>query len=150
MIPQFNLPQYKTVYYRMNPQTGYFTKTETQPDKTPVMRLPFELKVSPTQVEKIKSNAQELIHSRSRRKTGSYIFFTGLQKTNFQTWYLGNDYEMIQGQKIISIILFHFSNDNSRLTVYYFSRFDKENTEQRLRFAHYSIPHLLKNVPEYV
>lgn len=140
----FNLPQYKAVYYRINPQTGYFTKTEIQPAKIPVMRLPFELKITPTQAEKIKCNAKELIVSRDKSKTGNYKFITGLQETYFHNWFLGNDYEFINGSKVISIILFHFSEDNSRLTVYYFSRFDKENTEQRLRFAHFAIPHLLK------
>lgn len=144
MQTTFNLPQYRTVYYQVNPSTGYFTKTETQPEKTPVMRLPFELKVTPAQVEKIKCNARELIISRERFKTGSYKFITGIQETNFENWFLGNDYEMINREKFISIILFHFSEDNSRLTVYYFPRYDKGNTELRIRFANAIIPHLIK------
>jgi hypothetical protein len=128
----------------MNPKTGYYTKTEMQPCKVPVMRLPYELKITPTQVEKIKCNAKELIVSREISKTGKYKFFTGIQETSFQNWYLGNDYQRLNGQKVISIILLHFSEDNSRLTVYYFSRYDKINTDQRMRFANDAIPNLLK------
>ena len=42
MINSSNLPQYKTVFYRNNPQTGFYTKTEQQPEITHVMRLPYE------------------------------------------------------------------------------------------------------------
>ena len=143
MKPTFNLPQYKVVYYRLSPETGYYTKTEIQPDKIPVMRLPYELKITPAQAENIKCNATELIVSRDRYKNRSYKFMTGIQKTSFKNWYLGNDYQMINGGKVISIILFRFSADNSRLIVYYFSHFDKGKTDQRLCFANDTIPHLL-------
>ncbi len=143
MQTMFNLPQYKPVYYTLNPQSGYYTKSLQQPLKTPVMRLPYELRVTPTQLEKIKTNAKELIVSREKTKAGNYKFFTGIQQTNFKNWYLGNDFEKLNGLKVISIILFHFKNDNSELTVYYFSRFDKGNTSLRLAFANSIIPHLL-------
>ena len=42
---------------------------------------------------------------------------------------LGNDYEFIGGEKLISIILFHFSEDNSRLTVF------KKNNNFNKRFS---------------
>jgi hypothetical protein len=144
MRKKFNLPQYKAVNYDFNPQTGYYAKSEKQALKTPVMRLPFEMKIAPTQVEKIKCNAKELFHSREKTKTGSYKFITGLQKTNFNEWFLGNDFEMIRGEKVISIILFHFAEEYSRLTVYYFSHYDKGKTEFRLQFANEAIPYLLE------
>ena len=142
MQTKFNLPQYKTVFYRTNLQTGYYTKTDAQPFKTPVMRLPYELKVTPTQSENIKCNAKELIVSREKTKKGNYRFITGIQQTNFRNWYLGNDYQIIKGVKIISIILFCFSEENSQLTVYYFSQFDKGNTTERLMFSNAVIPYL--------
>jgi hypothetical protein len=142
----FNLPQYRTIIYLFKPETGYYTKSEKQPEKTPLMRLPYELRLTPTQAEKIKCNAKELIVSRDRRKTGSYNFFTGIQETDFRNWFLGNDFERINEKKIISIILFHFSDDNSRLTVYYFSRYDKGKTDLRLRFANEIIPNLFTPV----
>jgi len=42
---------------------------------------------------------------------------------------LGNDYEFIGGEKLISIILFHFCEDNSRLTVF------KKNNNFNKRFS---------------
>ena len=84
MAKQFNLPQYKTVVYQINQQTGYYTKTEKQPEKTPVMRLPYELKLTPTQAEKIKTNAHHLLVSRGKTKTGNYTFITGIQPTQFE------------------------------------------------------------------
>jgi hypothetical protein len=143
MGAQFNLPQYKTVLYRINQETGYYTKTQEQPLKTPVMRLPYELKRTPARSEKIKCNAKELLVSKEMTKTKNYKFLTGLQETNFENWFLGNDYEMENEVKVISIILFHFTDNNTGLTVYYFSQYDKGKTDLRLKFANEIIPHLL-------
>lgn len=137
------LPQYKAVYYANNPQTGYYLKTDIQPDKTAVMRLPYELKVEPSQVHKIKCNASEIIRGKEKRKNGSFKFFTGLQTTNFNQWYCGNDYEFSKGEKILSLCLFHFSTDG-RLTVFYFSRYYKEGREQREKLVNGIIPQLIK------
>lgn len=140
----FNLAKYRTVYYEFNPKTGYYTKSEKQACKTPVMRLPYELKFEATRADKIKCHAKQLIHSRQTTKTGSYFFVTGLQETGLQNWYLGNDYEYKDGKKIISIVLFHFSEGNSRMTVYYFPHYDKPNTGLRLRFVRSVIPNLVQ------
>ena len=64
---------------------------------------------------------------------------------NFQQWFAGNDYEFSRGQKILSLCLFHFSMDNSRLTVFYFGRFYIDRREARERFINDVIPHLLQN-----
>jgi len=141
----FNLPQYKPVLYEFNPKTGYYNKSIKQLHPTPVMRLPFELRRTPTQAENIKCNARELLVSREKTKSGSYKFVTGIQETDFKNWYLGNDYEFVKGKKVLSIVIFHFMWDNSYLTVYYFSRYDKENTALRLRFANMAIPHLVNS-----
>jgi hypothetical protein len=138
-------PKYKVVYYNNNPETGYFTKTEKQAEKTPVMRLPFQLKVEPTQLHQIKCNAPTIIRGKEKYKTpnGNFKFFTGLQETDFKYWYLGNDYEYVKGQKVLSLVLFHFSNENDYLNVYYFSRFYKEQSEQRIDFVRSIVPQLM-------
>lgn len=141
----FNLAMYRTVYYELNPATGYYTRSEKQPEKSPLMRLSYELKFAATRADKIKCHAKQVIHSRQTTKTGSYYFITGLQETGLKNWYLGNDYEYKDGKKVISIVLFCFSNDNSRLTVYYFPKYDKPNTGLRLRFARLIIPNLLQS-----
>lgn len=138
------MPQYKTVYYSNDLRTGYYTKTGTMPPKTPVMRLPYELKVEPTQLHQINCNAAEIIRGREKFKKGSFKFFTGLQETNFKQWFSGNDYEYSRGQKILSLCLFHFVNDYNRLTVFYFGRFYIDKREARERFTNDVIPRLLK------
>lgn len=138
------LPQYKTVFYRNNPQTGYYTKTAQQPEKTPVMRLPYELKVEPTQLHQIKCNALEIIRGKEKFTKGGFKFFTGLQKTDFKQWFTGNDYEYLRGEKKLSLCLFHFTQDNSNLTTFYFGRFYIDKREARERFINDVIPYLLQ------
>lgn len=144
MYNHINLPAYKIIAYANNPQTGYYTKTPEQHDKTPVMRLPYELKVEPTQLHHIKCNATHLIRGKEKFKNGKFKFFTGLQPTVFEQWFSGDDYEFIQGQKVQSLCLFHFKTNNSRLSVFYFSRFYIDNPAARDRFINAAIPVLLK------
>ena len=139
------MPLFKAVFYALSQSTGYYTKTENQPDKTPVMRLPYELKVEPTQVSEIKCNALQLIRGKEKYTKGSFKFFTGLQDTKFKQWFCGNHCEFNKGQKVLSLCLFNFSDDNSQLTVYYFSRFYKEGREVRERFVNDIIPALFTN-----
>ena len=140
MYSSTNLPQYKFVNYSNNAETGYYTKTAEQPSKTPVMRLPYQLKVENTQQQEIKCNAKQLIRGKDTFKNGSFKFFTGLQATNFKQWFAGNDYEKLLNEKVLSLCLFHFSADNSRLTVYYFGRFYIDKREVRERFILDIIP----------
>jgi hypothetical protein len=139
------MPTFKVVKYASNPETGFFTKTEKQVEKTPVMRLPFHLKVEPTQLHQIKCNAKLIIRGREKYKTpnGNFKFFTGLQETDFEHWFLGNDYEFLKGQKVLSLVLFHFSNENDYLNIYYFSRYYKEQSKQRIEFVRSVIPQLM-------
>jgi hypothetical protein len=136
--------QYKRIYYSLNSATGYYTKSETQPERIPFMRTPYELRVAKTQSENIKSNATELIVSREMSKTNSYKFITGIQKTNFKNWFVGNDYEFIKNKKVLSLILFQFCEFNECLTVYYFSRYDKGSTDLRIKFANQTIQFLIQ------
>lgn len=140
MYNSTNLPQHKIVFYANDAQTGYYTKTPQQPDKTPVMRLPYQLKVEPTQLHQIKCNATQIIRGKETFKSGAFKFFTGLQPTNYKEWFAGNDYENLKGQKQLSLCLFNFSTDNSRLTVVYFGRFYIDNPAVRERFINDVIP----------
>ncbi len=143
MYNSSNLPIHKVVFYANDPQTGYYTKTANQPEKTPVMRLPYELKVEPTQLHQIKCNALEIIRGKEKFNKGSFKFFTGLQETNFKQWYAGNDYERLQDEKILTLCLFHFSEDNSRVAVFYFGRFYIDKKDAREQFINDMIPYLL-------
>lgn len=143
MKKSFNSPYYRTVNYELNAQTGYYTKTKHQHSPVPVMSLPFEIRRTFTQAEKIKVNAKELLISREKNKKKSYKFITGIQETSFFCWYIGNHYEYIKGEKITSLILFHFANDNSQLTAYFFPKYDKSNSAERMRFADFIIPQII-------
>jgi len=136
--------QYKIVYYSLNSATGYYTKSEFQPERIPFMRMPYELRVTKTQSESIKPNATELVVSREMTKSKNFKFITGIQKTNFKNWFIGNDYEIVKGKKILSLILFQFCEYNECLTVYYFSRYDRGNTDLRIKFAKETIPMLIQ------
>ena len=136
------LPQYKPVYYAYDPETGNYSKTPQNALKTPVMRLPFELKTEPAILHQIKCNAREIIRGKEKFKSGSFKFFTGMQATDFKQWFSGNDYELMKTGKTLSLCLFHFSNDKTRLTVFYFGRFYKENRAERERFITGIVPHL--------
>lgn len=137
------LPNHKTIVYELNQQSGYYTKSDTQPERYPVMRLPFELKISPTQATHIKVNASELLHS--KLQNDKYKFFTGLQPLNYANWFIGNDFEMVRGKKITSMVITYVTNDRTKLVVYYFARFDKSNALLRTSFANSIIPYLIKN-----
>lgn len=144
MYNSSNLPDYKAAFYANDPQTGYYTKTAEQPEKTPVMRLPYQLKVEPTQLHQIKCNALQIIRGKEKSKNGGFKFFTGLQDTGFKQWYAGNDYEFSKGQKKLSLCLFHFTMNNNRLTVFYFGRFYIDNPTARERFINDITPWLIK------
>jgi len=142
MYNSTNIPLHKIVFYVNDAQMGCYIKTPQQPDKTPVMRLPYQLIFEITQLQKIKCNATQLIRGKEKFKKGeAFKFFTGLQHTDFKEWYSGNDYEKLKGQKKLSLCLFHFSADSSRLTVVYFGRFYIDNPAARERFINEVIPY---------
>jgi len=110
-------PEYKHLFFKLNPDTGYFQMIRG------VMgfnKVPDELKIEKTQ-------RTELIRSdyliRGRVKNGKYSFFTGLLKTNFDNWYFGDFFEVRNGIKRNSFILFHFAQDQTRFEMYFFNHF---------------------------
>ena len=140
MFNNTHLPAYNVVFYANDPQTGYYTKTIEQPEKTSVMRLPYRLKVEPTQLCQIKCNALQIIRGKETFKSGGFKFFTGLQPTNFLHWYTGYEYENLQSENLLSLCFFKFSKDNNRLTVFYCVRLYEKKQEVRERFTNDVIP----------
>lgn len=132
MNSQFNFPDFKTIVYKLNNDSG---KYEKQPERVPFLKLPFELKVETTFEPKIRSNgATEIITGRI--KNGKRLFFTGLIiASNYENWFFGNDYQFKNGKKYNSLVIFSFQNDNRELIVYYFNSFYKDNREDRKRFV---------------
>ena len=136
MRKTFNLPQYIPVNYTYNPQTYFYLKNEFQEHKGRVLPLPDELRVERTRAEQIKRNAEVVIVSRYNTEGLGYQFISGLQKTEFLGWYLGNEKRLTnKGNEVISLILFHFSENSIRLTAYYFKRFNKRSPKLRMQFV---------------
>jgi hypothetical protein len=114
---QRQAPDYKTLIFQLNPENGYYERIESPPG---FEKVPFELKIEPTHnTQQIKSD----ILIRSRVKNGKYQFFTGLLKTNFDSWFFGDHFQIVEGKKKNSFILFHFSSGNMRFSLYYFNSY---------------------------
>ncbi len=133
MSNTFNFPDFKTILYRINNETGRYEK---QPDRVPFEKLPFELKVETTREQMIINNgATEIITGRI--KGGKRLFFTGLiPAPKFNDWFLGNDYQKLKdGTKKNSLVIFNFRNDNRELIIYYFNSYYIHNRDERIKFV---------------
>lgn len=136
MEKMFNNSVYKRVGYKLSPE-GYYQK---QPERIPFSKLPFELKVEPSQKEFLKQQgANEIITGRIKNKKRE--FFTGLIPIEIN-FFMGNDWEFVQGLKKTSLIVFEFSGNNEYLTVYYFNRYYIDQREARIKFVLTFIQHL--------
>ncbi|MFL5739877.1 MAG: hypothetical protein ACJ75B_06640 [Flavisolibacter sp.] len=145
MVNPFNIPVYKWVVYRFSPKTGFFVKSQVQPEKFPCNALPYELKREYTQAAQIKGKAKECLTKHEYKKeNNSRKILTGLQETAYGGWYSGDHLRMYKGGKLKSLMIIHFTTDNTTLNVFYFSGFFKEYEGDRLRFANGVIPLLLQ------
>jgi hypothetical protein len=133
------IPNYHLSVFSNNVQTGYYEK---QPEMMPFPKIPFELKVEETQRKDIKTHADKLIRGKEKTKSGNWEFFNGLLNTSFPNWYCGNICDFYRGQKKTNLVIFRFSPDHSSLYVFYFTGYDKNNTEQRIKFVNSIIPNL--------
>ena len=118
----------RKLIYRLNAATGYFEK---QPTKYPFAKMPFELKRAAAQNEYLKNQgANEVLESRQKNKKRA--FHSGLVPVGVPNVYQGDTYEFVKGQKIKSLIIFHFIN-MSELVVYFFNRYYIDNRAVRLQ-----------------
>jgi len=133
------IPNYHLSVFSNNVQTGYYEK---QPEMMSFLKIPFELKVEETQRKDIKTHADKIIRGKEKTKTGNWKFYNGLLNTSFPNWYCGNICDFYRGQKKTNLVIFRFSPDHSSLYVFYFTGYDKNNTEQRIKFVNSIIPNL--------
>lgn len=110
-------PQFKVATYQLNKGTNYFERTHCE---IGFEKLPFELKVEDTQRPEIIQSKQII---RGRKKNGKYSFFTGLKPTQFLNLFFGDYFERINDEKKNSFILFHFTNENSEITIFFFNHY---------------------------
>jgi hypothetical protein len=111
------IPDAKHLIFILNPETHYFEMTRSEMG---FFKVPNELKLEETQKKGL-IKSDYLI--RGRIRDGKYLFFTGLLKTNFEHWYFGDFYEIRNGIKKNSFILFHFSQDQTRFEMFFFNHF---------------------------
>ncbi len=112
------LPEYKKLVYQFNEITRYYDRIDSPPG---FEKLPPELKVEETRRQDI-IRSQTIVHGRIR--AGKYLFFTGIIPVSGSSWYyFGDHYELVNGKKKNSFILFHFAPGNGSFTVYYFPGF---------------------------
>lgn len=145
MINSSSLPKYSKVIYAFYPETKYYTQKEIERQETPLNRLPVQMRLAPAGAANVKVNAAKVLLSKEC-KNGKYAFITGIQSTWYDGWFVGNDYEFYKGRKVLSLLLFHFADDNNEMEVFYFHQYDKPNSFLRLQYANGIIPHLLNKV----
>lgn len=132
----FTLPKFKIAVYEFNPQTGYYQKSVSQLSPTPINTLPFEVRRESARANQIRQNVAEILTIRGKRKSnGSLTLLTGLEPTFSPNWFIGDTYRMNNGIKVHSLLLFNFSDDNSKMFTYYFSGYYKHTPLHRGNFA---------------
>lgn len=132
----FSFPKYHVIEYLNNPMSGRFQK---QPSLIAFNKLPFELKVEPTQEDRIRQQGAKNIIT-GKIKDGKREFFTGLIPLT-QYCFMGDNCEYIKGQKKNSLLIFIFSEDSLRLTVYYFNHYFIHNRTERIKLCNNFINH---------
>ena len=144
----FNLPNFKHIIYSINVQTGYFIKTNQQPEPTSSQLMPFELIREKTICAHI--NAKFSLFKHAYKDNKSKKMFTGLQPCQrFVNWYLGDNYRLIKGVKTNELLLIFIEPKNEFMHIFYFAGFYKSTESLRQQFAIEIIPTLNSKVDEY-
>ena len=138
-----NIPHYVPVWYKNNPETGYYTKTPEQPQKEVFNTMPYELRVEKTQAENIKQNAKRIIRSREKTSNDKYKFFTGIKEIYDTNCFVGDHLKVTRKGQDKSLVIFCFSHDNSYLRCFYFPGFCKFSSDENLLLATKILPYLL-------
>lgn len=133
-----NIPAHKVVTYTNDVSTGRFLK---DPTIIPFTKLPEYLKVTETRDRDRRGvGAGMMIQGPMRNKVRT--LHTGLIPTGVDRWFVGDHPDVYQGRTCRNTVLFHFSTDNRRLTVFYFTGLEKFSIPERVRFARMVIPWL--------
>ena len=83
----FNLPNFKHIIYSINVQTGYFIKTNQQPEPTSSQLMPFELIREKTicdnyrLIKGVKTNELLLIFIEPKNEFMHIFYFAGFYKS---------------------------------------------------------------------
>lgn len=125
------MADYKVIRYQLNLEIGRYQKN---PSEFIFNRIPFELKIEKSQKHFLKEQgADKIITGRFVNKKRE--FFTGLKPTKYSNWYQGDNFEIVKGIKIRSLMIFHFNVNFAELTIYYFNRYYKDSPFERELFV---------------
>lgn len=125
------IARHHCIEFDLDHDAGWFIRT---PELVPFPKIPQRLKVERTQVERFRDQGADVVITgpmRAKRRT----FYTGLRPLPVEGWYIGNDYELVNGKKVLSLVLFRFNDRKDHLTLYYFARYYRADREDRTRFA---------------
>lgn len=119
------------IAFDLDQDAGWYIR---RPELVPFAKVPHRLKVERTQVDRFREQGAEVIITgpmRAKHRT----FYTGLRPLPVEGWYYGNDHELLNGKKVLSLVLFQFSADMDELTVYYFARYYRADRADREGYA---------------
>ena len=133
-----NAPAHKVATYTNDVASGRFLKDAAI---IPFTKLPEYLKVTETRDRgRREVGADMMIHGPMRNKVRT--LHSGLLPTGIERWYVGDHPDVYAGRTCRNTVLFHFSADSRRLTVFYFTGLEKHSIPERVRFAQQVIPWL--------
>lgn len=97
--------------YGYNFETSHYHVVSRQMGSYPI---PDKLKIEPTQRKDIKQRASFIIRSKGNE------FYTGLLQTEYPGYFAGDHMKKRRGGEKKSFVLFHLSQEQLTLTIYYF------------------------------
>lgn len=131
-------PAHKVATFTNDVATGRFLKDAAI---IPFTKLPEYLKVTETRDRgRRAAGAGMMIQGPTRNKVRT--FHTGLIPTGIERWFVGDHPDVYAGRTCLNTVVFHFSADSRRLTVFYFTGLQKFSIAERARFAQQVIPWL--------
>ncbi len=148
MSKTFNFPNYKHIRFIKNVQTGYFVKSEQQPEPVATQIIPFELIREKTILPHIR--AEYSLFQHSYKANNSKVMFTVLQPVQNQNeWYLGDNFRVAKGKKVNELLIIKITAKNDRMHVFYFPVFYKNTDTLRQKFSTLLISTLEKRVIDF-
>ena len=123
--------KFHRIDFLLDMDAGWYIR---QPQPIHFAKVPGKLKIERTQLDRFRQQGAEMMivgPMRENRRT----FHTGLRTLPVHGWFIGNDYELRNGKKVLSLVLFEFSADNAGLTLYYFHGFYRDDRENREQYA---------------
>lgn len=132
-------PSHTVVTYTNDVATGRYLK---DPTIIAFTKVPEYLKVARTWDKSRKAvGADMMIDGPTRNKVRT--MHTGLIPTGVEQWFVGDHTDVYAGKTCRNTVLFNFSMDARRLTVFYFTGLEKYSIEERVKFARSVIPFLV-------